>query len=98
MLSARPQKKVVQIYCFLLTMQRKQRKSTLLRARAVRRLSDVYYEPGNQSRCHKSVWRNFVYPEYGICYRTYLSYVRASDEPPVRPRYVQLELFSCEPE
>lgn len=82
------------MYCFLLMGQRKLRKSTLLRARMVRRLSEVYYEPGNQSRCHKNVWRNFVYPEYGICYRTYLSYVHAVDEPPARPRYVQLDLFS----
>lgn len=81
------------MYYNFLMLQRKQHKSTLLRAQAVRRLASVYYEPGNQGRCHKSVWRNYVYPEYGICYRTYLKYIRAGDEGAPQPRCVWLDLF-----
>lgn len=81
------------MYYNFLMLQRKQHKSTLLRAQAVRRLASVYYEPGNQGRCHKSVWRNYVYPEYGICYRTYLKYVRADDDGDPPPRWLQLDLF-----
>lgn len=47
-------------------------KSTEAKAEQLRRLTKKYYEEGNQSKCYKAVWRNYVYPLYKIDYRTYL--------------------------
>lgn len=35
-----------------------------------------HYEPGNQSRSLMQVWRRWVNPTMGICYRTFLRYLR----------------------
>lgn len=53
----------------------KHHKSTLARVIAIRAITEKYYEAGNNSRCYKSVWRYYVYPIYGCCYRTYLNYL-----------------------
>lgn len=50
-------------------------KSTECRIRACCEVTRQHYEPGNQSKCYKAVWRNHIYPTYGICYRTYLNYI-----------------------
>ena len=55
--------------------KRKRHKSTVARAAAIRAITEAHYEPGNNRRCYKSVWRYYVYPVYKICYRTYLSYL-----------------------
>lgn len=49
--------------------------STIQRIELVRKLTQKYYEPGNQSKCYKAVWRNHIRPVMGINYRTYLSYI-----------------------
>ncbi len=51
----------------------KRHKSTLARAEKVKALTKQHYEAGNQSRCYKAVWRRWIEPEFGICYRTYLN-------------------------
>ena len=33
----------------------------------------LHYEAGNQAKCYKAVWRHWIEPEFGICYRTYLN-------------------------
>lgn len=49
--------------------------STLQRIKMARELTRKYYEPGNQSKCYKAVWRNNVRRIMGISYRTYLTYI-----------------------
>lgn len=45
-----------------------------------------HYEPGNQSKCYRAVWRKHIEPKYGICYRTFLNYINEPlpKEPPHR--------------
>lgn len=52
--------------------KKKLHKSTIARARSIKAVSDRHYEPGNQSRCYKAVWRRWIYPEFGVSYWTYL--------------------------
>lgn len=66
-------------------------KSTLKRIREVCAIAREHYEAGNQSKCYRAVWRNFIEPKYGICYRTFLNYI---NEPlPKEPENKQLTLF-----
>ena len=53
--------------------KRKRHKSTLARAEKVKALRALHYEAGNQAKCYKAVWRHWIEPEFGICYRTYLN-------------------------
>lgn len=55
-------------------------RSTFKRAAQIRSIAREHYEPGNQSRCHRQVWRRYVQPVYGICYKTYLMYLRLEEE------------------
>lgn len=58
-------------------MSKKQpHKSTLFRRDEIRNLIPHLYEEGNQSKCYAAVWRSRIYPTYGICYRTFLRYVK----------------------
>lgn len=50
-------------------------KSTLLRIRDICAITNEHYEVGNQSKCYKAIWRKYIEPKYGICYRTYLKYI-----------------------
>lgn len=50
--------------------------STVARAKKLYALTMEHYETENQSKCYKAIWRKYVYPAYGICYQTYLSYLR----------------------
>lgn len=59
---------------------KKRHKSTLARSEKLKALTALHYEPGNQARCYKAVWRRWVYPEFGICYRTYLSLIGIDPE------------------
>lgn len=43
--------------------------------REVRLIAKRHYEPGNHMRCYKEVWRRYVLPKMGICYRTFLNYL-----------------------
>lgn len=50
--------------------------STLIRARAAQKIAAKHYEVGNQSKCYRAVWRRFVFPNMGICYATFLTYLK----------------------
>lgn len=52
---------------------KKRHKSTLARAEKIKALTALHYEAGNQAKCYKAVWRRWIVPEFGICYRTYLN-------------------------
>lgn len=55
----------------------------------IRNVCDIVqqnYEPGNQTKCYKAVWKRHVYPVYPICYRTFLSYINARPQPPSASR------------
>ena len=80
-------------------MSKKRRyRSTKKRMQAICRIVEAEYEPGDQTRCYKAIWRRRIWPEFGICYKTFLSYLDvpkselegepASDEDPR-----QLSLF-----
>lgn len=53
----------------------KHHKSTLARVKAIRAITEQHYEAGNNRRCYKQVWRHYVFPKYGCCYRTYLNWL-----------------------
>ncbi len=55
--------------------KRKRYRSTIKRIKEILDIVNKEYEPGDQKRCYKAIWRNIVYPRYGICYDTYLSYI-----------------------
>ncbi len=56
-------------------MSRKRHRSTRKRMKAVVAIVEEEYQPGDQSRCYKAIWRRRVLPEFGICYKTFLSYI-----------------------
>ena len=72
--------------------KRKRHKSTLARAEKVKALTALHYEAGNQAKCYKAVWRRWIEPEFGICYRTYLNMLGITQEPERRQNN-QLSLF-----
>ena len=49
--------------------------STLIRQRMACELMRQHYEPGNQARNLKQVWRCYAHPQMGIGYRTFLRLV-----------------------
>jgi hypothetical protein len=53
-----------------------------IRAENIKRITEQYYEPENQSKCYKAVWRYHVFPLYGISYRSYLVYVKKAEKKP----------------
>lgn len=66
-------------------------KSTLKRIREVCEITQEHYETGNLSKCYRAIWRKYIEPKYGICYRTYLNYI---NKPlPKKSEYKQLTLF-----
>lgn len=46
------------------------------RAEIVCEIIKKYYEPGNQSKCLRSVWRHHVYPIMPISLRTFQRYCK----------------------
>lgn len=64
----------------------KRHKSTIERAKKIKALTALHYEAGNQAKCYRSVWRHWIEPEFGICYRTYLSYLGISPDNEQQPR------------
>lgn len=52
--------------------------NTRQRIRRVCEITQQHYEPGNQAKSYKAVWRNHIYPIYPMCYQTYLAYINAS--------------------
>ncbi len=78
-------------------MGKKRYKSTKKRIKAVVEIVKAQYQPGDQSRCYAAIWRRSVWPVYGICYKTFLTYLGvpqselADDPEPEDTR--QLSLF-----
>lgn len=66
---------------------KKRHKSTIARAKHIKALTALHYEAGNQAKCYRAVWRHYIEPEYGICYRTYLTYLGI--DPDTDPDYRQ---------
>lgn len=60
--------------------KRNRNKSTLVRAEKVKAITALHYEPGNLAKCYKAVWRRWIEPEFGICYRTYLNMLGITPE------------------
>ncbi len=60
--------------------KRKRYKSTLARAEKIKAITALHYEQGNQAKCYKAVWRHWIEPEFGICYRTYLNMLGITPE------------------
>ncbi len=54
---------------------RKRFRSTIKRIKEIQDIVVREYEPGDQKKCYKAVWRRFVFPRYGVCYDTFLSYI-----------------------
>ena len=78
--------------------KRKRYRSTIKRIKEILDIVNKEYEPGDQKRCYKAIWRNIVYLRYGICYDTYLSYIgvkpselEEDNQEPENPK--QLKLF-----
>lgn len=59
---------------------KKRHKSTLARAEKVKAVTALHYEAGNQAKCYAAVWRRWIEPEFGICYRTYLNLLGVDPE------------------
>lgn len=60
--------------------KRKHHKSTLARAEKIKAITVLHYEQGNLAKCYKAVWRHWIAPEFGICYRTYLNMLGITPE------------------
>lgn len=61
------------------------------RAEEIQRITNEHYEPGRQDRCLKWVWKRHIYPTFGVCYSSYLGYLKALRrrdglDPCLRPR------------
>ena len=54
---------------------KKRYRSTKKRIKAIVAIVNEEYQPGDQSRCYAAIWRRRVWPEYGVCYKTFLSYL-----------------------
>lgn len=50
--------------------------STIQRINSAKKIAAQYYEPGNQSKSLKAVWRRYIVPEMAIDYRTFLRYLK----------------------
>lgn len=50
--------------------------STLKRIAAIQAIVAQWYEPGRQDRCRRWVWRNKIYPVYGISEKTFYMYMQ----------------------
>lgn len=46
------------------------------RARIIQEMTALYYEPERHDRCYKWVWRRYINPQFGMCYHSYLRYLR----------------------
>ena len=76
---------------------KKRYRSTKKRMRAIIAIVNEEYQPGDQNRCYKAIWRRRILPEFGVCYKTLLSYLGVSpseleEEPKVEDTN-QLSLF-----
>lgn len=64
------------------------------RARMIQEITRKHYEPERQDRCYAAVWRKHIRPVFGICYCTYMKYLKAVPPPDTpAPTHKQLDLF-----
>ena len=63
---------------------KKRHKSTLARAEKIKALTALHYEAGNQAKCYKAVWRQWIYPEFRVSYGTYLRLMGLPPETDIR--------------
>ena len=57
------------------------KKGYLQRAKMIQELAAQYYEPENHAKCYKAVWKKQIFPQFGICYRTFLNYLKIEIKP-----------------
>ena len=64
------------------------------RALVIQEITRKYYEPERHDKCFKAVWRKHIRGMFGICYDTYIRYLKATppQETP-KPTATQLTLF-----
>jgi hypothetical protein len=46
-----------------------------VRAKLMQEITDKHYEPENQAKSKKMVWKQYIYPYFGVCYNSYLRYL-----------------------
>lgn len=63
------------------------------RALRIQEITNQYYEPENHRKCKKAIWRRYIEQNFGICYDTYLRYLRTEPPEPQQPTEKQLSLF-----
>jgi hypothetical protein len=56
-------------------MARKHNKYISQKIRNIQAIARQYYEPGNQSKSYRQVWRRYVYPVYPCHYVTFMRYM-----------------------
>ena len=71
------------------------KKGYYLRARLIKEITAQYYEPENHAKCYKMVWKKYIYPRFGICYRTYLKYMKVQEPQPKQD--TQLKIHFTDP-
>ena len=67
------------------------KKGYYLRARVIQEITKQYYEPENHAKCYKMVWKKYIYPRFGICYHSYLKYMKIQ-APEVTANEIQLKI------
>lgn len=50
--------------------------STKTRVQQAQEIAAKYYEEGVQAKSLKAVWRRYVVPQLGVCYPTFLAYLK----------------------
>ena len=77
---------------------KKRYNSTKKRMKAIIAIVEAEYQPGDQNHCYKAIWRRRILPEFGVCYKTLLSYLgvlpsELEEEQPEKENTNQLSLF-----
>ena len=71
--------------------------STKKRIKAITAIVKEEYQPGDNSRCYKAIWRRRIRPVYGVCYKTFLEYLSVPpselEEDEIQDAPGQLKLF-----
>lgn len=62
----------------------------------MKQITAEHYEAGNQAKCYKAVWRRWIWPQFKICYRTYLNLIGIDPDTDERKPPDQPNLFSGE--
>ena len=70
------------------------RKGYYKRARIIQEITRKNYEPERQDRCYAAIWRKHIRDTFGMCYNTYMKYVKAElPQEMAAPTHKQLDLF-----